>query len=410
MRRRITSFFIAFIGLSLSLFAQDSASYQKAFKKVPNGLGIAYHLNDKGKRSNFQQALGRADHYFPYLDSMLKAHKLPTDLKFMAVALSQLKFDHFDTLDGARGLWHFNYRNAKLNGLNISSYIDERRDILKSTKAFCQSIATYHALYKNWELAIAAYVSSAPDVNTAIRYAGDQLDYRKIKKDLPIRAQFVIDRWIAAYYLYHNKAKHKLTPSPFRVPQKTTSFYASDWLSFSQVAKAMKVEESVLQQLNPIFKRGIVPNQKDSFLIRIPLSLKDSISAIKAMKYEPYAAAYFEADEKNTQKKVVKVEHTVTPGETLNSIAAKYKCEVDEIKEWNSLEDDDIKVGQVLKIEKEVVAPKPPARKFIYHKVRSGETLSHIAARYRCRVSDIQRWNGLRSSRIYAGQRLRIYR
>lgn len=116
------------------------------------------------------------------------------------------------------------------------------------------------------------------------------------------------------------------------------------------------------------------------------------------------------AKDKVAEKKLAKAKyHTVRRGETLSSISDDYGVTVSDLKEWNGLRNNSINAGQRLAIDSSV-AKKSPARSSeqstTTHKVRRGETLGSIAARYGVTVANLRDWNGISGSNIKAGQKL----
>ncbi|MDX5320408.1 MAG: LysM peptidoglycan-binding domain-containing protein, partial [Bacteroidota bacterium] len=366
--------------LFLSLFlitavtAQDSTLIQR-YKALNNPLGLSYSKGVKkevgslsGTHKAFtEKALSRSTYYFPIIDSVLTANGLPTQLRYFAMGSSGLQFDYFDTLDGARGLWHFNYSQARLFGLKITSYIDERLDPIASTQAFVRAMQEYHKIYSNWELALAAFCGSAPKVNKAVRYHHDSLLYSAIQPDLDGLAAFVVERTLAAQILHRNSASYKLKQAAFEAPQAVKTIYLHSWCSLDQVASLSKVPVETLTWLNPSYKRHIIPDMLDSFPLRLPVQLKDSAAWIKKLKYVPYDAYYFETKPQTGTKPNAKYDtlhHEVKEGETLESVATTYLVSVEDLMEWNELEETELVEGQKLTIyhEVKVEVPKPPVQ------------------------------------------------
>lgn len=409
--------------------AQDSL-LTKRYKDLKNPLALQYspavkdfvkHWSGPGKK-DMEGALSRSQYYFPLMDTLLNKEGLPNQLKFLAMATSDLRFDYFDSLDGARGLWHFNYAQAKLFDLKITSYEDARLDPTLSSQAFVRAIKEYHNIYKDWELAVAAFISSAPKVNKAIRYHHDTVSYWVIRKDLDTLASQIISRMLAAEILYKNQVAYKMQLKNWQVPKVAATIYVYDWCSLDQVAVKGGVGIETLTFLNPIYKRHIIPDKLDSFALHVPAKLKDSADWIRGLRYVPYDAYYFEKKtlpDSVDEIRIDTLKHVVKTGETIESIATTYLVSSDELMEWNGLEEDELLVGETLiiyhevkvDVPKPIVKPKPtPAGTYRIHTVRSGDTLSGIAAKYRCSVSDIKRWNNLHSNMIRIGQKLKIYR
>jgi membrane-bound lytic murein transglycosylase D len=411
---------LLFALLPLLVTAQDSLTL-KRLKEYPNPLKLTWDksvktaINDATITHNAktEDALGKAAHFFPIFDSLFKKANLPTDLSYFALASSGMQFDYFDTLDGARGIWHFNYTQARLFDLKIRSYIDERLDPVLATHAFIRAIKEYYKIYQNWELAMAAFISSAPDLNKAIHYHGDTANYWVVQEDLNPNASVIVARTLAAALLHRNMTGYGLKAKTFTAPRSAGRIYISEWYSLDLLAAKSKIPSQTLAFLNPTYKRHIIPDLKDSFLIYLPAALMDSIAWVKSIRFSPYDAEYYDDDDGKAPIaiKVDTFEHIVKDGETLQSIATIYLVKVEEIQEWNTLDGEEVITNQRLIILREVKppAPKPkPAPAFRTHTVRSGETLSGIAAKYKCTVNDIKKWNNLKSTVIRPGQKLKI--
>ncbi len=400
--------------------AQDSLT-QHVLKEYPNPLRLnwdksvktAIHDATVHHKARTEEAFGKAAHYFPIFDSLFKKANLPTDLSYYALASSGMQFDYFDTLDGARGIWHFNYTQARLFDLKITSYIDERLDPILATHAFIRAIKEYHKIYQNWELALAAFISSAPDLNKAIHYHGDTANYWVVRSDLNPNASTIIARTFAVALLHRDLSGYGLKPKTFNAPKSAVRIYISEWYSLDLLAAKSKIPAQTLAFLNPTYKRHIIPDLKDSFLLYLPASLKDSLQWVRSIRYSPYDAEYYDDEDVRVHApiNIDTLEHTVKDGETIQTIATIYLVKVEEIQEWNTLDGEEVIANQKLIILKEVKppAPKPkPAPAYRIHTVRSGETLSGIAAKYRCTVNDIKKWNNLKSTVIRPGQKLKI--
>lgn len=416
-------FLLLFFLVSLPILAQDSLIHQ-AYKQYNNPLGLKLEkgaINQikiwTGKEKNaFEEALGRAEYYFPIFDSILLEKGLPTDLKYVALAMSALRFDYFDTLGGARGIWHFNYTQARLNDLYISSYIDNRLDPIEAAYAFVEAMITYHKIYRNWELALAAFISTAPKVNKAIHYHGDSINYWAIQSDLEPLAQTVVSKTLAAALLHKNRSTFRLNAKPFQVPVAVAEVTITEWFSIAQLASLSGTQLNTLAFLNPSFKRYVIPDRPETFVLRLPPNLRDSTKWIQGLRYVPYDVNYQEVGGAQTNTVFDTVEYTVLKDETLDSIALKFKTKAANLQEWNELEEEEVTEGQRLIVLVERIVPKPapkpapkPTPSYKIYTVKSGDTLSGIAQKNRCTVSEIKRWNNLKSNTIRPGQKLKIY-
>lgn len=420
MQRMKPKFLLLFLlFFPFGLLAQDSLIHTH-FNVAAKSLDIKWdtsvlktvrHLAG-ARKTQTEIALGRAAYYFPLFDSVLTKHGLPTDLKYVALASSELQFDYFDTLNGARGIWHFSYGQAKLFDLKITSYIDERLDPVLATEAFARAMIEYQKIYQNWSLSLAAFMSSAPKVNKAIRYHHDSSSYWTIRKDLEPNAAAIVARTAAMSILLNRPVVYKLKPQPFLPAKFGKKIYVHDWCSLDYLSAKAQLPIAQLTFLNPTYKRHVIPDMLDSFPLILPESLKDSAKWVKSLHYEPYDAYYFTGKKPKKDVKYDTVKYTVKEGDNLSGIATTYLVSVEDIMEWNELEDEELAVDQALLIllEVKISVPKPaPTPNYRVHTVRSGDTLGAIAGRYHCSVNDIKRWNNLKSTVIRPGQKLKLY-
>ncbi len=408
-----------FLFLPLGLLAQDSLTHAR-FKTAVKTLDIKWdtsimrevrHLSNQ-RKTQTEIAIGKSTYYFPMFDSVLAKHGLPIALKYAALASSDLQFDYFDTLNGARGIWHFNYAQAKLFDLKITSYIDERLDPVLATEAFARAMIEYQKIYQNWSLSLAAFMSSAPKVNKAIRYHHDSSSYWVIRKDLDPNASYIVARTAAMAMLWNYSNAYKLKPQPFTPVRLGKIIYVQDWCSLDYISAKADIPAAQLSFLNPTYKRHVIPDMLDSFPLLLPEALKDSAKWVKSLHYEPYDAYYFTGKKPKKEVKYDTVKYTVKEGDSLAGIATTYLVSTEDLMEWNELDDDELTVDQILLVllEVKISVPKPaPTPKYRVYTVRSGDTLGAIASRHRCSVNDLKRWNNLHSTLIRPGQKLRIY-
>jgi membrane-bound lytic murein transglycosylase D len=217
-------------------------------------------------------------------------------------------------------------------------------------------------------LAIAAYYADPIEVNKAIRMAGGALDYWKIHAYLPEKYQSAVPRFIAANYLFNYGKDHQIQALPFSIV-KTDTVQVLRFTSIQQISRALDMNPDTLWFLNPIFKKKVVPFAGNPFLLNLPLA---KAKLFRAM------------------------------GDTVYTFGI-------EIPVMDTVSEETIE-------EKPEIVEKPVAPKveqkgdvIVYHTVKSGEFLGRIADLYDCNVSEVKKWNNLRSDRINVGQKLKIY-
>jgi len=178
-------------------------------------------------------------------------------------------------------------------------------------------------------------------------------------------------------------------------------------VSLQVISECAKLDMGLLQNYNPELKQGTIPPIEDgkSYTFRMPINASPAFDSL------------FAEVEIEKNQDVVLLDHKVKRGESLWLIARKYDVRIKDIVAINKLSMKKyIKPGQILQIPadgydlyRKLALKKSAGSKHIYHTVRSGDTLSEIAMSYRTSVGKIKKWNGLRSDRIYPGQKLKIW-
>src|SRR5690606_23177525 len=136
------------------------------------------------RRKSLQRLMHLSTYYFPMFEQELDKHNLPLELKYLAIVESALNPNARSRV-GATGLWQFMYPTGKMFGLEVSSYVDERSDPIRSTEAACEYLKSLYNVFGDWDLALAAYNSGPGNVSRAIRRSGGETNYWKIRNNLP---------------------------------------------------------------------------------------------------------------------------------------------------------------------------------------------------------------------------------
>ncbi len=289
--------------------------------------------------------LGRAPLYFPLFEEALDRHDLPLELKYLAVVESGLN-PKARSHAGARGLWQFMYATARGQGLRIDSYIDERRDPVRSSEAACVFLKKLYNQYGDWYLALAAYNAGPGNVNKAIRRSGGKRNFWEIRYFLPRETRNYVPAFMAVVYLMEYHAEHNIFPAELFTPYAALdTIEVNTVLRFDQIAAHLNMDVESLSQLNPMFRLDIIPGPPEKWPLVLPQNLIPSFLAYQKdmILHEP----------ERTPKIVFVPEpviYRVKSGDVLGGIASNYGVSVKQIKEWNGLKGTMIRVGQKLKI------------------------------------------------------------
>ncbi|SMO52977.1 membrane-bound lytic murein transglycosylase D [Saccharicrinis carchari] len=416
-------------------------------------------LYTQRKRGQVEVMLGLSDYYFPMFEEALDAANLPLELKYLPIIESALNPRAFSRA-GASGLWQFMYGTGRMYGLKLDSYVDDRRDPLKSTQAAVKFLQDLYNIYGDWYLVIAAYNCGPGNVNKAIYRSGGKRDFWQIYYRLPRETRGYVPAFIAAAYTMNYYKEHRITPKPAKLNEATDTLMISDLLHFNQIAAVTGLSVEKLRALNPQYRRDIIPAKKNTYSLRLPfdatekfIALEDSIFGYQREKYFVSNRLVVSPESSynvpvSAPKNKAKVYYTVKSGDAVGLIAEWFNVYSSDLRYWNNIRRNLIKVGQKLviyvpkdkvehykKINSMSYAQKQAgkgktitasaasnksqqnssefkANEYTYYTVRRGDNLWTIAKRYPgISNQNIMEFNNLTdASKIKPGQRLKIPR
>ena len=214
--------------------------------------------------------LGRTSIYFPIFEKYIEELGLPQELKNIAVIESALS-PKIESPVGARGLWQFMPATARLYGLVIDDYVDERCDPVKSTIAGLTYLKDLYQKYDDWKLAMAAYNCGPGRVDKSIKRAGKET-FEGIKKYLPKETRDYIAKFFAMSYVMENYFFHDLRPI---YPEYTMQFCKMVKIykrtTLKKIAEETGMSFKTIQKLNPSYRKGIIPPSAEGNYIIIPI-------------------------------------------------------------------------------------------------------------------------------------------
>jgi len=371
-------------------------------KKVNNAIKFF-----KGKgRKVYNKWLERAGYYIPVLAPILKEVGLPEDIVFLAMIESGFNPKAYSYAH-ASGPWQFISSTARIFGLKVGWWYDERRDPVKSTHAAARYLKKLYTEFDDWYLALAAYNCGEGKVRRHVRRYGT--DFWRLKR-IPRQTRNYVPTFIAAAIIAKNPTEYGFKEIEFKPTEEVDSLLIKECYDLESIAKLAGTNEKTLSWLNPVITRWCTPPDKDEIWIYLPKGSKTDI-AEELKKLPP-------------EKKRRWVRHKVRRGEALSTIARRYGTTVRaicDVKENRISNRHRIRAGKVLNIPvpserykktavRHTPVSIPPNRDKIVYTVQRGDNLSLIAKRYGTTVSALRRWNKLYRKRyIHPGQKLTVW-
>ncbi len=330
-------------------------------ERIPSNFPLTYNqivkdyieFFSKNRRHTVAQCLGLGEFYFSTFEEELLLQDIPIVLKYLPVIESNLN-PFAKSSSGATGLWQFMYKTAKGLDLEINDYIDERCNTAISTKTAAKYLKSLYNIYNDWLLALAAYNAGPGNVNKAIAASGGAKDYWIIRNKLPQQTKDYIPKFIACVFVmtYANefnilalKPEHELLQfDTINIKQK---------VSLQYIAELLDIDPDYIKFINPSLRKELVPKLEEGYPINIPIHFLARVEEFRhQFKYDPYLSQvnYSELVLENHTTEDKNVTYTVKKGDTLSAIASKFGTTVSNLKKWNSLSSNFLRIGQALLI------------------------------------------------------------
>lgn len=307
------------------------------------------------RRNLVSYMIGNSEYYFPYFEEALDRYGLPLELKYLPVIESALN-PRACSRARAVGLWQFILPTGKLYKLNITSLIDERMDVIKASDAAARYLRDLYNVFQDWHLAIAAYNCGPGNINRAIKRSG-KTTYWGMYNYLPRETRGYVPAFIGAAYTFHYHKELNITPRKTYMPARVDTIYVTKMLHLKQVSELLNIPFELLQLINPQYKKDIIPALPEQPLplylpveyINYFIALGDSVYKYKDTLFFKSIRPSLYVSASNNNYEEVAIYHKVKSGETLSSIAKKYHVSVSDLRSWNNIRaKQSVKVGRKL--------------------------------------------------------------
>ena len=399
------------------LDSQVPLSYNKVVKSFIDYFTVR-------DRSYTKLMVQRMNLYFPIFEKYLEEYDLPQELKYLSIIESGLNTTARSRA-GAVGLWQFMPSTGRLFKLHQDYYIDERMDPYKATEAACKYLKSLYRMFGDWELALASYNAGPGKVRRAIRRSGYKKSFWEIYNHLPRETRSYVPQYVAIMYVMKHLEEHNLFVEDLLYPIKSDTIQISHFLDLATLGTQLDVCLEDLQKLNPALRRDALPKEVKNYALRIPVdkmpyftanrvAILDSASKVGEKKVELLAKT---APGSTYGKQ--KISYRVRSGDVLGKIAMRYRVRTSDLRKWNNIRGNLIRVGQRLTIYTNSSGPVASAKKKStapvdvpnskVHTVQPGDTLWDISLMYKgLTIEKLRKLNNLSNNKIKPGQKLII--
>ncbi|MGZ3783978.1 MAG: LysM peptidoglycan-binding domain-containing protein [Bdellovibrio sp.] len=375
-------------------------------------------------RAHMEKYLARSTRYEKLMKKVLRDNGLPEDLFY--IALIESGFSSQATSHAAAvGFWQFIRGTGKRYGLEISPFMDERRDPVFATQAAAEYFKGLYSVFGSWYLAMASYNVGENRVKREVmnHYTRDFWELAR-KKRLPVETINYVPKFIAAKLIAKEPAKYGFEGIDYLPPIEFDHITLNKPVNLRQMADKLSYNYEDFKALNPRFKGEIATVKGSELVLRIPPGTTDA--AVVAANECVVENVQFIADSGDTQT------YRVRRGDNLKSIARKFRTSVAYLRDLN-----DLPRRKVVRVGMKIYVPdRTPLKDRVtsktttvakhntvtpekiemsitsdghYYIVQTGDSLFTIARKYSTSVSELKRLNKIRRGRtLKVGMKLKV--
>lgn len=341
-------------------------------------------------RRSVSVMLGKYNVYGNIFDDILDRYELPEVLRFLPVIESGLN-PKARSRAGACGLWQFMAATGKLYGLDVNSWVDERCDPYKATEAAAKMLKHDYDTFGDWSLVLAAYNCGSGAVSRAIARAGGVKDFWAIYPYLPRETRGYVPAFIAATYIMNNYSQHNIHPRlAVRSLELDTAVVHYD-VTMSKIAQVCGASEEEIKSFNPQYRTSLILGSRRRCVIVLPVDMSVRFAGVEDSLYQSSMAASSAVGSATDSTSVLASTSVSDAGDALsNDASARYAKGNSQSSRSNA---------------------RSRSRNSSRSKtitVRKGDTLDKIAKRYGTTVQQLKRANGMRSTKIWPGNKLKV--
>ncbi len=357
--------------------------------------------NDKER---FQRFLNRGQLYKDVVENVLEENDLPAELYYLAMIESGFRTDAHSHAS-AVGVWQFIPGTARRYGLRIDRYVDERRDPIRATEAAAKYLRDLYNVFGSWHLAMAAYNAGEIRILRAV-FKGRTRNFWELiqSKSLPKETADYIPKFLAVVLIGQDPKKYGFAEIDTAVSYpKLEAVEVPGSMKLGEISNFSGLNLATLKMVNPHFNFSQTPSSVAKYEIWVPAESASTLKALQDELFKKYGKTQRASASTDDAKSSPDV-HRVKSGESLLTIARKYKLSIGHLKRINNLKSDRILAGMRLRTQAKTYVPST----FVRYNVKRGENLTLIAKKFKTSIAKLKESNQLRKNQIVVGQVLKI--
>jgi len=340
-----------------NIFKRRLDSIQQEVPLDYNGYVQAYIDNYMRRRDEMGRMLGLSRYYFPIYEKAFHDAGVPDEIKYLSIVESALNPNAISRV-GAAGPWQFMSETAKIYGLSMTDYVDDRRDPVQASAAAAAYLKDAYLQFGDWLLAIASYNCGKSNVLHALEQTGTH-DYWSIRELLPAETRGYVPAFIAINYVMKYHKYHYIVPQTGNLAIVTDTIMVNKFVSLNRVAQALGMPLKDICVLNPSYRQQLVngtaavprrivipkiDKERDNVLRNAITDLNAPIPVLRPIQYvaivpppppTPVKQPAVVQQAVIAGRVITPTIHTTKRGETLASIATMYGVKVEQLMQWN---------------------------------------------------------------------------
>jgi membrane-bound lytic murein transglycosylase D len=381
--------------------------------KVEKSLRIPIEMNPRVEKwiqyfsekdhERFQRFLDRGEIYRDVVENVLDDNDLPAELFYLPMIESGYRTSAHSHAK-AVGVWQFMVGTGQRYGLRVDHQVDERRDPIRATEAASRYLRDLYNVFGSWHLAMAAYNAGEIRILRAI-FKGRTRNFWELADAhvLPAETAEYVPKFMAVVLITKDPEKYGFqVANPQNDYPDLKAVEVPGGVTLAQIANSANISEASLKQVNPQLLHSRTP-AGERYEIWVPMAVEKSVVAAMPVldRLSQRQKRRLAVASSHEQKSF----HIVRAGESLSTIARRYRMSIGHIKRMNGLHGNTIRIGRRLRIEPPVYV----ATRRVRYKVRRGDNLTMIAQKFSTSVKKLKAKNHLKQNKLLVGQILQIH-